>query len=149
MEGTGKTLSIGEIVEMNRQMLEVFGGLSFVEPNNFANEGSLHWVLDAIIGSIFGVEMYPTVPKKAAALGWNIMAKHIFNDANKRTGVIACETFLAINGYNLLIYQDESRNEVIELAIGAASKPSAKNYVDLQGFTEWVEKNSIPYDYSC
>ncbi len=149
MERIGKTLNVAEIVEMNRRMLEVFGGRSFVEPNNFANQGSLFWVLDAISGEIFGVDMFPTIGKKAAALAWHIIAKHVFNDANKRTGMVACATFLEINGYNLLAYLYPLEDEALKIALGAALKQTDENYVDLDEFTNWVEKTMIPYDYSC
>lgn len=143
MERVSKTLIVDEIIEMNRQMLEAFGGHPFIEPDNFANGGSLLWVLGAISAPVFGVDRYPTITQKAAALGWNIIVKHVFNDANKRTGMLACLVFLEINGYNLLV-DFPLEDETLKFA-----EDVAKNLIDLPNFANWVEQRIISYDYSC
>ena len=37
----------------------------------------------------------------AAAYAWGIVRNHPFHDGNKRTGLLAAELFLALNGYRL------------------------------------------------
>lgn len=63
--------------------------------------------------------------------------------------MVACATFLEINGYNLLAYLYPLEDEALKIAVGAALKQTDKDYVDLEEFTDWVEKTMIPYDYSC
>jgi death-on-curing protein len=46
----------------------------------------------------FGVEAYPTLMDKAAALMHSLAAHHLFYDGNKRTATRATEIFLARNG---------------------------------------------------
>ena len=58
MEGTFKSLSLKQIVEINRQMIIEFGGFPFVEPDNLANGNSLLYILEAIHITYFGQELY-------------------------------------------------------------------------------------------
>ncbi len=68
MDRVGQTLSLAQIIEINRRMLNTFGGL-FVETNgNLLNSAPLHYTLEAIQTPIFGQELYPTLIEKAAAL---------------------------------------------------------------------------------
>lgn len=43
----------------------------------------------------------PDVAALAAAYGWGISRNHAFIDGNKRTGFVAVELFLALNGHSL------------------------------------------------
>ena len=45
-----------------------------------------------------GVDLYPTVVEKAAALCFSLVQNHPFVDGNKRVGHAAMETFLILNG---------------------------------------------------
>ena len=69
MGGTGETLTVDRIMEINRRMILEFGGIFFVGDRNLANPGSLEHVLVEIRGSLSGQELYPTVYEKAALLG--------------------------------------------------------------------------------
>lgn len=79
-------------------------------------------------GFYFGVERYRTALEKAAAVGWFIIAGHVFHDGNKRTGMAACYTILALNGHHLPIDQI-ARDMALQIAAGQAS---------LEDFTAWV-----------
>lgn len=50
---------------------------------------------------LFGRELYPTIWLKAAFIVQKITKKHIFQDGNKRTALIATAFFLNMNGYHL------------------------------------------------
>ncbi len=49
----------------------------------------------------FGVEAFPAVPDKAAALTFLLIANHPFRDGNKRIAGAALRLFLERNGYRL------------------------------------------------
>lgn len=51
--------------------------------------------------SAFGVDAYPDIPRKAAALFESLAQNHPFFNANKRTAFMALYTFLRYNGYHL------------------------------------------------
>lgn len=133
MGGTCETLTISDIVEINRRMIAEFGGIFFEGDNNLANPGSLEHALEEIQGSLFGQNLYPSIIEKAAVLGWRIIVNHIFHDGNKRTGMEACRLFLDLNGYTMRIDLD-----VVAVAIAVA-----EDKMQIDGFTQWVEQRSI------
>lgn len=127
MGGTGKTLTVPEIVSINRRMIEQFGGVFFGD-DNLLNPGSLDHALAEIQGSLFGQELYPDIIEKAAILGWRIIAGHIFRDGNKRTGMETCRLFLDLNDCNTRI-----DHENIDMALAIAS-----GNIQLADFVEWL-----------
>jgi death on curing protein len=64
----------------------------------------------------FGVAAYTAVEEKAAALLHSLVCNHPFVDGNKRTGWVACEVFLIINGYGTPLSEDEAFDLVIRIA---------------------------------
>jgi death on curing protein len=132
MGRTFETLTISEIVEINRRMIQSFGGVFFEGDRNLANSGSLEFVLAEIQGPLFDTELYPSIMEKAAAIGWRIIAGHIFHDGNKRTGMEACRQFLDLNGYTLRIDR-EAVTIALKIATGEADMPE---------FACWVEEHS-------
>lgn len=66
--------------------------------------------------SAFGIDAYPTLPEKAAALLDSIVGNHALVDGNKRLGWLATVAFLWINGQILLAPQDDAYDLVISVA---------------------------------
>jgi hypothetical protein len=60
VESSSETLTIEEIVEINRQQIEGFGGL-FLPFGNFHNRSSLEYALDILDAELFGTLLYPLV----------------------------------------------------------------------------------------
>ena len=54
-----------------------------------------------------GADLYPTIVEKAGALGFSLIMNHPFVDGNKRVGHSAMETFLVINGYEIVASAEE------------------------------------------
>jgi len=123
-----QVLTVADVVEINRRMIDEFGGFFVGADSNLANPGSLDHVLQEIQGSLFGHESYPTVIEKAAAIGWRIIAGHVFHDGNKRTGMEACRQFLELNGYRMRIDRG-----VVCMALEIARKE-----VDSSKFADWL-----------
>lgn len=137
MAETSETLSLDELVEINRQAIDAFGGSFYAGDNNLINPGTLIYTLDSLDAEVFGNELYPAIEEKAAVLGWNIIAKHVFHDGNKRTGILACITFLELNGYDLQVSFEDIDAEVVNICEGIA-----KQKISLEVFTNWI-KNRI------
>ncbi len=116
MDSTCESLTIDEIVFINRRMCETSGGLHDGS-DNFANQNSLNYILNVIHESYFGEELYPTIADKAAAVGSRIITGHVFRDANKRVGLEVCRQILELNGYLLPIDQ-EAQDVTLRLANG-------------------------------
>lgn len=145
MEGTCQTLSAAEIIEINRQAIEKFGGLPFAEPANFNNENSLLYILEAINTTYFGQDLYPTLEEKAAAIGWTIITEHVFRDANKRTGMLTCQLFMEVNGFDLSISGLPLDDEAITVAENAANH-NLTHLITKEGFAEWVRSRVLPLE---
>jgi death on curing protein len=66
--------------------------------------------------SAFGIDAYPTLPEKAAALLDSIVGNHALVDGNKRLGWLATVAFLWINGQILLAPEDDAYDLVTSVA---------------------------------
>lgn len=69
--------------------------------------------------TMYGVEAYPTLHEKAAALLVAVTSNHPLLDGNKRLGWVAVRLFYALNGHELSMPQDEAYDLVIEIADGS------------------------------
>jgi death on curing protein len=81
-----------------------------------------------------GSSLYPTLAKKAAALGFSLINNHPFLDGNKRTGIMAVLAFLSRNGYKLRAPVDEEETIVLGVASGR---------VDRDEFASWIRDHMI------
>lgn len=65
-----------------------------------------------------GQSLYPTIEAKAAAVCFSLVSNHPFVDGNKRIGHAVMETFLVLNGFELLAPVDDSEQLILKLAAG-------------------------------
>lgn len=71
----------------------------------------------------------------AAAYGYGISRNHPFIDGNKRTGFVAAELFLCLNGSQLVA--DDADCVLTMLAVAAGDITEA-------AFADWLRRNSRP-----
>lgn len=74
----------------------------------------------------------PDVTELAASLAFGIAKNHPFVDGNKRTALVALETFLALNGEELAADDVQCVLTIQALAAGALSEAK---------LAEWIRKN--------
>lgn len=60
--------------------------------------------------------MYPGVIDKASALAFSVIKNHALVDGNKRTSHAAMETFLVLNGLEIVAAVDEQEEMILILA---------------------------------
>lgn len=77
-------LTLEEVLELHRLVLELSGGLAGVR-----DLGGLDSAVAQPQMAFGGRELYPTMPEKAAALGFSLVCNHPFVDGNKRATVLA------------------------------------------------------------
>ncbi len=106
-------LTTDEVLELHRLIIDQSGGGSGVR-----DPGILDSALAQPRMTFGGDELYPTVAEKAAALGYSLVMNHPFVDGNKRIGHAAMETFLVLNGYEIVASADEQERVVLDLAQG-------------------------------
>lgn len=79
-------------------------------------------MLDAAVArarsSAFGVDAYPSVRSKAAALLHSLVRSHALVDGNKRLGWLATTVFLDLNGAPVELSDDEAFRLVLDVAEG-------------------------------
>lgn len=125
-----------DIILINRMTIEDAGG-NFVPPQNLLNESNLDYLIEAIDTKMFGESLYPEIYHKAGLYMYNIIANHIFQDGNKRTGLESALVFLQLNGFDL---KANINDEIlIAFTLGVASGKCGLE--EVQGwFQENIEK---------
>ena len=70
----------------------------------------------------------------AAAYAYGIARNHPFVDGNKRTALVACRTFLLLNGYQLAATREEKYETFLALAAGE---------LDEDGLANWLRAHAV------
>ena len=106
-------LALGEVVDLHRRLLEATGGASGIR-----DFGALESAIAQPKATFEGVDLYPTLVEKAAALGFSLVQGHAFLDGNKRVGHAAMETFLILNGSEIDAPVNDQERLILDLAAG-------------------------------
>lgn len=75
--------------------------------------------------SMYGVEAYPSLDRKAAALLHSLTKNRALVDGNKRLGWVGVRLFYALNGRELRMPEDEAYDFVISIADGTRAEVDA------------------------
>ena len=71
----------------------------------------------------------PSLPKLAAAYAFGIARNHPFVDGNKRTALVAAETFLGLNGVDLTATDLECVEVFLSLAAGETTEEALADWI--------------------
>ena len=123
-------LSLAEVLELHRTVLERWGGAGGIRDINI-----LESALAQPRQSFGGQDLYPDLAAKAAALCFSLVLNHPFVDGNKRIGHAAMEVFLLVNEYELRAPMDEQEQLMLQLAAGQLKRDA---------FAEWVKQHIAP-----
>jgi death-on-curing protein len=122
-------LSLPEVLYLYRRILETSGGGSGIRDLQ---------VLESALAqpkqTFGGVDLYPSLVEKAAALCFSIVNNHPFVDGNKRVAHAAMESFLLLNGAEIQAGVDEQERVMLALASGEMSR---------EALIEWLKENII------
>ncbi len=77
-----------------------------------------------------GIELYSTVVKKAAAIGFSLIKNHPFIDGNKRVGQAAMEIFLVLNGFEIVASIDDQEQMIMQVASAQAKRDDLEDWLD-------------------
>lgn len=108
-----KYLGAKDIVKMNVIQIKKY---SPNEPIGVKDPNALEMCVGQLKVTAFGEEVYLSVYEKAALLLIQLIKKHPFHNANKRTAFLAAFVFLKINGQLLTIKQKDAVNLVVYIA---------------------------------
>ena len=119
-------LSIGQVVELHRRIIEATGGAAGVR-----DLGVLESALAQPKAAFSGRDLHRTLIEKAAALCFSLTQNHPFVDGNKRVAHAAMETFLLLNGSELSASVDEQEQLMLRLASGELSRDELVSWLRL------------------
>ena len=122
-------LTLAEVLELHRRVMEQAGGSPAVRDRS------------ALISAVAqprvtfeGHDLHPTAADKAAALCVSIIGNHPFVDGNKRAGHAAMETFLVMNGHEVVASVDESEQVMLDVASGR---------IDRERLAAWLQARIV------
>jgi death-on-curing protein len=125
-------LTKDEFLDIHAYILDRYGGRMGI-----ASQDRLTNVLDAPRQIMFGVELYPDLPSKAAALAFLILKSHPFVGANEATALLALLRFLHINNAGL----DDTADAELRWVVRAVSQSD----LDREGLERWLRENLVTY----
>jgi death-on-curing protein len=125
-----KYLSPADLIAMHELLIAEFGGMRGITEEGF---GRLEAAAAAPLASMFGVDIYASLPEKAAALCQAIVRAHPFSDGNKRVALVALSVFLELNGAALAAGNDQAYAVIMALAQGEMERDA---------LVAWVEQHS-------
>jgi death-on-curing protein len=106
-------IQIEEVLALHEILIERFGGSSGIRDRQL-----LESALSRPFQTFDGIDLYPTVYGKAAALVESVLINHPFVDGNKRTGYGLLRIYLAINSYEITASIENRYDFVIAVAAG-------------------------------
>jgi len=111
MDPAPEFLTLADVVEIHRAQLDRWGGRAGVRDLG-ALESAIHQARATFDGSYLHEDLFAM----AAAYAFHIAQAQAFVDVNKRAGVDAALTFLALNGYRVGDPEETIAVAMIEIA---------------------------------
>lgn len=112
-----------EIIEaLHAEQLQLHGGAP-----GLRDEGMLESALNRPLQKLQYAE--PDIFELAAAYLFGIVKNHPFIDGNKRTGYLAADVFLALNGWSVEAEQEEIITFVLGVAAGEIDETGAAMFM--------------------
>lgn len=93
------------------------------------DEGLLSSALSRPENSFHYSEPKPDVSELAAAYGFELAKNHPFNDANKRTALIAMRLFLKLNGFDLVASPEDKYKTIIRVAASDINEDELAHWI--------------------
>ncbi|MGM0652007.1 MAG: type II toxin-antitoxin system death-on-curing family toxin [Bacillota bacterium] len=115
------------VIYFHEQLISFYGGVSGIR-----DEGLLDSALEQPRAMFEGSNLHDSLAKMAAAYGFHICKNHPFIDGNKRVALVAMDTFLQKNGFEITASEKDVYEVIMKLASGNLTK------TDLTG---WLEEN--------
>lgn len=113
-------LGLPDVLLIQAVTIRHIGGIHGITEQGFER---LATALAAPRQSMFGEDLYPDVPAKAAALFDALVSGHCFSDGNKRTALLSMIEFLSRNGLRFAAPDDDALYDwVLEAAARANTR---------------------------
>ena len=117
-------LTLGEVLDLHRRIIEQSGGAVGVR-----ELGGVESAVAQPQMTFGGEELYPAIESKATALCFSLVMNHPFVDGNKPIGHAAMETFLVMNGFEIVANVDDAETIILTLAAGDLSREELLEWI--------------------
>lgn len=119
-----RCLSVTEVRGLHQRLIAQSGGSP-----GLRDGGALASAVAQPQMTFGGQDFYPGLAAQASALGFSLILNHPFIDGNKRIGHLAMETFLVLNGYEIVAPVSEQERVILAVAAGQ---------IEREEFTQWL-----------
>ena len=123
-------VTVGQVLELHRKVIEDTGG-----SGGLRDAGGLASAVSQPATTFGGMDLYPELWEKAAALGFSLILNHAFVDGNKRVGHAAMVALLRLNGANLVADIDDQERVILAVAAGEMER---------EEFAAWIRDHVVP-----
>lgn len=106
-------LTANDLIKMNVYLIQMYSPEELV---GVKDPKALDMIVNQSTVTAFGEEVYPTIEEKAAMLLIQIIKRHPFHNANKRTAFMALDIFFKLNNVSLTFTKEEILKLVVEVA---------------------------------
>lgn len=117
-----------QVIVIHDRVLKRFGGSFGVR-----DLGLIESAVGRPQASFDGVDLYPTLIDKTAALLQSLLKNHPFVDGNKRTALASAGVFLKINGYKLVNIHEEE----VEFAVKVDNE-----HLSVEQIAKWLDNHT-------
>jgi death-on-curing protein len=118
-------LSLAEVLILHERVLTQTGGAT-----GLRDLGALQSAIAQPRATFDGIDLYPSLAEKAAALTYALVSNHPFVDGNKRIGHATLETFLILNGFELGVAIDDAEQTFLSLAAGTLTRSALRTWIE-------------------
>ena len=113
-----------DVIALHSRIIERSGGM-----DGLRDRALLEAAVAAPLQFFGNTDLYPTVPEKAARLGYGLASNHAFLDGNKRIGALMVQLILKWNGYELQLHTGELSDAFISIASGTMDEQQLYNWI--------------------
>jgi death-on-curing protein len=119
-------LSPYDVLLIHQRLLDEYGGMVGITESGF---GRLETAVFTPLQSMFGEDLYPDLPAKAAALYAAIIGNHPFSDGNKRVALVALDLMMSMNGASLVADNESAYEFTLRVASGGVPREEIEAWV--------------------
>lgn len=119
--------TVEDVIALHSRIIQKSGGI-----DGLRDRALLEAAVAAPLQSFGDTDFYPSIPEKAARLGFGLASNHAFLDGNKRIGAMMVQLILKWNGYDLQLQTGELADAFISVASGAMNE---------QQLCDWIERH--------
>lgn len=110
-------LTVEEVTRLNAETIQHHGGSFGIRDQVYLESAVL-----MPQQRMYNQYLHPTIEAMSGAYLFHICQNHPFQDGNKRTALLACETFLRMNGKELSLPQEKRVEMMLQVASGQMKK---------------------------